>query len=839
MRLLARSFAITVLLVGSCSNSLFADMPGAMALGGPNSPDAKSVRASRGIVYTGVPLDEDVRRQLAEAKALVAAGKLSEAIPVFEKAVEADAPAALPEYARALKLNGEAEKVTALLARLDADKFDLLTRARTMMAAGRREEGVALLKGAPEVADGSDVAATKLLARHLPQDEGDHLLAETLGRCKDAAGRVVLFKTLFDNEKLVLEDHPDLIVSAVDAGLSALGPNRAEAVRIMDSTIIVWQQGAHYFPLRDAIKKEAAASGRAGSAWLVARMLVREERYSDALESLTQSEAQFREDKLWPLLAEERAEVLRSLGKLPESRAALESVAAATTDPNLLRETARAQMAVNENATALETLARIDEEGAPPDEIRQNNMLRMMAVVRTGNVPEILNTYAKAMAQPMADDYDMLHGIIFRAVRDTVEIRKIEDSIRERFQEDGDKTPSVLWMLAAEAALQGNRPPNQVEALYNAAKARPGDVVVMQKLVDCVLPLVKQLVDTPSDQVAAPKGEVERLNRIADEALMELSLAQPLDPTPYVAMIDLFKARKTDNIPERILAINARRSVDSRVIGVAAYALATTGYAAEALPVYDRALEFDPWNYDVKMNRASCLTRLGRWKDAAAVYEDTVMNGYRGRNYHIHEMLGRLYDCYEQMNDLPAFIKWVDEASDKVNPDWRDELTIDSANLLSNKGRLNDALPFYRKMTTGAKEPKNVKKAYDNLGGALFHAERYEEALAVYTEAISKFPDGEEALEFSLSCGECQVRLKDPVKAIAQFESVAARWPTSQRAVGSLYRASLVANEAQLAEKEAALLKAFLDSSSTDFAARKQATARLAELQSPAKDTSK
>jgi tetratricopeptide (TPR) repeat protein len=298
-------------------------------------------------------------------------------------------------------------------------------------------------------------------------------------------------------------------------------------------------------------------------------------------------------------------------------------------------------------------------------------------------------------------------------------------------------------------------------------------------------------------------------------------------------MIDLYKARKVDNVPEIILAINARRSVDARVIGVAAYALASRGYPEAALPIYDRALEFDPWDYAVRMNRASCLTRLGRWKDAIAVYTETVEQGYRGRSYHIHEMLGRLYDCYDQIKDVEGFIKWANESQATVNTKWRDEMQIDSANLLANKGRLDDAAQFYRRLMADPEDPTRARQAYDNYGGALFHKERFAEALAVYTEGLAKFPDGEEALTMLLARAETHARLKDNAGAIVDLVDAAKRWPDSQRAMGGVFRAATLAQAAGSTDQEKALLAQFLASPSTDFVLRQQAQERLAELKSP------
>lgn len=819
--------AILLILAG-LSTPLRADYNNLKA-GGTGGDTANRSRVAG---LTLVPVKPEARAKVAEARALVAQGKWDKALPVLTEASDLDPVFGLPETARILRLGGRTAELEALVSGLDARKPDDLLRARVLLAAGRRDAAVEVLRASPGVKNATDIAAIHLLGRQLPDAERELLLADALARAPESSGRLEIFLELFAKEKHILENAKEKILPAVESGLAALGPNRAETIRVLDPAIIVWQQGLNYFPLRDYLLAEGPKGGPA-SHWLATRLLVREERFEEALALITPAEERFREHPLWPLLAEERAEILRSLGRLDETRAVFDSVAANSNEPSLLKEAARAQIAVGDFEAAIKTLDRIDESGLNADARRQNHMLRVLAASKRGDIEGIINAYARAMERPSSDDFEFFHSLIFRTIRETMEHRKIEDSIRARFEADPANTPSVLWVLAAVAAAEGNRPPNQLEALYNAAKARPGDVVVLQLLVEAVIPLAKQLANTPEEQIAAPKGEVQRLNKIATEALNELAVRQPLDPTAYFALIDLYRAKNVDGIPEKILAINARKTVDPRVMGVAAYALAIKGFPEDALVVYDRALEFDPWDYDIKMNRASALTRLGRWKEAAEIYQEVVLNGYRGRNYHIHEMLGRLYDCYDQMKDVPGFIAWINETTSTVNPDWRDETTLDAANLLVNKGRLPDAEPLYQKLIKNAINEDKRVSAYDNYGGALFHANKFEGAVEVYRAALKDFPDGDASLSMAMALAESLDRLDRNDEAIAELERIAGHWPESQRAMSALFRASVVAGKIKDSAREKRLLEAFLATPSTDFTLRRKAEERIADIDNP------
>jgi tetratricopeptide (TPR) repeat protein len=801
-----------------------------MGLGSHYGEFAFTNPAAETLRFSAVEPTDEQREAMREVRRLLGTGDRTAALAALQQLAESAPDYALPEFARVLRLTGNGVALDGLLATLTTREVTPFARARTLVAAGQLETAIEYLESLDDVKQATSAPAVLLHANMAPADQREAIIAEAIRRTGSTVTAALLFKELFGPDRAVLPDQPELKLRAIDRGLAVLADDRPEIIRLLDPQIIGLQFGNNYFATRDQLLALAPEIGP-GAGWFVSRLLRREERFPEALAIIEPLERDNREAPIWPLLAEERADLLRTMGRIAEAGDLYAAIAAAKPSPALVKETARTLLAVHDHARALAELDKIDESALGPDERRQFHVLRLSALARSGNLEAVIDAYPRVTDRAIAEDFPLFHSILFRHLIETFEHRRIEDTIRERFQQNPEATPTILWRLAAAAAAEGNRPPNELEALYNLVKARPGDVIALQALVDRVLPLVKELVEVPDARIAAPAGERERLITIAEEALQELARIQPLDPTAYFALIDLYRARKLDNIPERIINIVAIRSVDSRIIGVAAYSLAIKNFPEDAYHIYRRALEFDPWNYEVKMNYAACLTRLGRWSGALEIYRDALENGYRGRSYHVHEMLGRIWDCYDAQKQSAEAIAYFHRVGPSINPLWREETLRDIGNLLSNKGHVEEGQKFYRRLIEETQRDDIRVEAYENMGGALFHAGRFEEAIAVYTEALARHPDAESAaIGMQIALSECHEQLGRREAAIAELEKVAARWPQSQRALMALVRAAELAALAENSQEERRLLQAFLASNSTNFVTRQMVESRLQEI---------
>jgi tetratricopeptide (TPR) repeat protein len=785
--------------------------------------------------YESVPLSEEGARRVAEARKLTASGKKAEALAIYESLVESERDAALPILLRFLRLTGEDALLEARLGAIRTDKsVSPLTLGRSLAAAGKDEEVVRVLEGAAGVTEFSDPAMILLLGRTYAalgsQEKKQELLGRAIVETKDDQVAAILFQELTARKELVLGDQVELLAKAVDRGMASMGIKRREALRRLDGVLIGLQFAPNYFERREKVLALGKELGP-GAAWLASRLLVREEKFDAALEYLTPLEQKHRGSALWPVLAEERGEILRSLGRLDEYKAVVDSVAKQTEGDAIQQELARAALAVKQYDEALVALNKIDLEKVDPDTRRETALLLLNTLAEKGDIKALIDGYGRVTTKANADDFDLYDRVIFQTFRETHQQHQIEEEIRARFQEQPKTTPVNLWRLAAAAADQAYRPPNVLEALYNWVQARPGELMPIRKLAEKAFPIAKTLAETPKDQHVIPPQQVENLQYLAEQSLIELVRAHPLEPEAYQALIELYAARGEKDIPEKILNVAARNSTDSRVIGVAGYALALKGYPEMALVVYDRALEFDPLNYDVKMNRAACLTRLDRWDEALEVYKDVLVNGYKGRNYHVHEMISRVFGIYDHLKKRDEAVAYFRAAADKIPESWRDEFIRDTGNQLVNSGLLAEGEEFYRRVIKEGRTPAMRMQGWENLGGANFAAKNYAKCVELYREMLPLFPDDKAfQIRITQALAESLHRVEKSDEAIALFKELAAAHPHDQTALLSLVRGAEMAEERGKHDEAMVLYKAFLESDSTDFLRRASAEQKIQTL---------
>jgi tetratricopeptide (TPR) repeat protein len=217
---------------------------------------------------------------------------------------------------------------------------------------------------------------------------------------------------------------------------------------------------------------------------------------------------------------------------------------------------------------------------------------------------------------------------------------------------------------------------------------------------------------------------------------------------------------------------------------------AQRGHYAEALSLFDRALEIDSESVDVLANRGNVLSALGRPRDALASYERVLAIDPDSALAHFN--LGNIFRELSRYEDaLASYDKALASMPENVvvlfnRGDVLQRLTrydeglasydrclalapefaaamYNRAVILQKLGKHEDALASYEQALD--LQP-NDADALNNRGKALFDLRRFEEALASYERALTIRPDFAEALS---SRGNTLRELKRPEEAVASF----------------------------------------------------------------------
>lgn len=783
---------------------------------------------------------EDSTELIRQAVHLTSEGQTADALALYQHAAAIDPAAGIPALGRFLALAGLETERREFIRELETktSPFDPLTRGRGLLVAGERKRAVALLRNTPSIRDGRPVKGTLLLASLLRHDgnttESDRILCHALLRTSSSDARIALFKELTGGHRVPLADSPGSFTMALDAAVASWHPTRNQLIDLLDPVVMALQSSPDYFARRDAFLA-LSDQREAATAWFVTRILIREERQEDALEFLEATEKLQRQSALWPLIAEEVAELHRSLGKHDEAEVLLESVARRRSgrDASLLDlKAAGLAFSRRDLDRALALLNRVDPESLRSDELRTFHATTLAVAAHTNNLPLLMDVYSSATLHAMPDDCELLHMVIFEHMQETEQHRALDRAVRERLQND-PKGASTLWRLDAETCVQLRSRPNQLKALYHLVLARPGDLNALDLLAREALPIAIDVVKAPSDALAVPPEEIDKLAEITEKSLIALIRGRPYDPTYMGALIafytELGDKEKAVAVPDQV----AGSTTNPRLLDVAGYALSINGFPEQGLVYYDRALALDPDNTHIQMNRAGCLTRLDRWDEARAFYQLLLEQGVDGREYHVHELVQRLWAVEQHQEREQEGLAYFRSLDKRIQGDWVEEAWRSAAALMASEKDFDRAEEFYRLLRDRAETRVERAQVDGEIAMTYFKAEEFTTAEQRFREAAERYQEDRHAsIEFHFLRAEALVRLGKPDEAIDLMRRQAQRYPALPIAYNGLYRAAQLAAEADKSELAIALYREFLDTPSTEFGRKREARQQIQKLES-------
>ncbi|MEQ8818977.1 MAG: tetratricopeptide repeat protein [Sumerlaeia bacterium] len=785
------------------------------------------------------PQSERAWQLIAEAIAKTAAGEREAAYALYREAADVDPESGIPALARFLTLTGQGEALDELFAALEESATTPTLRARSLAIAGRLDDAIALLRQAqPAGTDGLAAQSTALLARLLERrgegSEAARLLQDALLETENLSAEQLLatpYMPLATAHANTLDPEP--MTRAVGRALEAIAPDRLVAVEVIDPWIRAVMARDDYFEIRGGILSAARQAGP-GGALLGTRLLMFEEDPQGAQEFLQPLAAKHRGARFWPVIAAERAVLLRSLGRAEEAQMFTLQAARAeqgVARARLLLDGARDAMAARDAAKALEILSEFPIGDLPGDEQVFAILVTLQAHARLEDLDGFTEFYAVHAAELNPEELLLIHDGVLDKIVESPFALEIEKAVRAQFAESPEDTEPKLWLLAAEAARRAGLKPNELEARYQYTRLKPEDTAALFQLGQESYALVMELATLDREILEVlPEGEQEKVTAMAEKALTALVRVMPFAPEPQEWLMDVYKATDRPDMAAKVHELVTAQSDNSSILGNAAYVLATNGFPEEAMKLYEKALERDPDNGQIAMNRAANLTRLKRWDEAIAFHKDLLEHGWKGKQWHNHDQVLRLWKYSAHLGQEEEIRQYFRTVITKVPEHFRETLYGDLTSNFTQEGQPEEAEFYLRKFLPVTENPSIRVDAWTEVAKSYQKAGQWERADELLVEALTTMDDYQQG-RIDLTMARARIwadegRIEESVEQLRKLAE------KEGKAAALAYLIAGEIAEQQLNDRERAerFYRAFLDTKTTDFQLRRRVEANLSRL---------
>ena len=629
----------------------------------------------------------------AQAVKLAAQGRLDQAESTYRELAKQDPEDGHVRLARFLAATGQTTAARDLTSDPAVTAMPPRARARVAMAAGDKESAERLLAQAGTEGTGFGTAmlrANALFATGRAAEAARVLTDAALDGSLTPAERRNLYK------RLVQTHSADAVASVTLPLMTDLvndGTLRYPEIHELAGTgFMVLSSGEPARRLRDELSA-AASAGDPVATWLGAMVAIRR---GDGAEARGMLERGYAAEgttgtrlllgrALQPMLGEDRAANMRLLEEL---------VRLSVGDPALRLQAAQQAYKMQDFPRAQRHLAGLDTSGFDEGQMWA---WRNVTVGNVGKVapPEKLIAEFEAAADGLP--YERLRELAeapWVRVADTEEHKKIHALLTERLRQPG--APPTLHILRMSLENQMINPNGVLESLADYVKAVPGEFDALEELGGLygarVFRIASILKD--NDQLTTPPEFLETADKAA-RTFWDAVKARPYQPESYARLMALYTLTGDVEQARRVpLFLVANNENSPEALSQAAFIFATNGMPEEALPLYEKALALRPDDQLVRLNHAGALSRVGRFKEAEAIYWSLIEHGANGRQYHIHEVYANAYGMAERSGRMDAFLGFLAGLLPKKSVTERDEFLLNAGKLLVFHGRPDAALPF-------------------------------------------------------------------------------------------------------------------------------------------------
>ncbi|MGI8908717.1 MAG: tetratricopeptide repeat protein [Candidatus Sumerlaeaceae bacterium] len=731
--------------------------------------------------------------------------KMPEAEAAYRELIQLSPVDGYPSYVRFLSRTG---RTTEALALLQSDPTLLsqssLVRARTAVAAGASSTAIELLNRAPVAAEDEFARAT-LLANQLHlagrrSDAARVLQSAAVSAGLSASQRQDLFTRVIATGEAGLLTHalPVMIEPLVMSSSMDYEDLRSIVVEAMSALANSPEYGTFHHLLEDQRNTSATAG------WLFALSCIRRGDVAGATLALDEwtTRSTTAPEKL--ICIEELAriqsnDVDRAIKLYGE---ALKLAPDSDRLRFVLGQMLYRKRAFDECTSTLLSL-RFEKLDETARGVFTNLLLSSVAASRP--LPELIKTFEKYCTGLSWERLRQVAEAPFVTLLNTkfVDLRAL---LQARVAEPGAPPELHVLRMSLENRLGDSNA--IVEALGAYLAARPTIADAVQEYADAMGQIAYQVAT--GDPNTSPS--TERQKQVADaaaKALWNVIRIRPYAPEPYGKLMEIYRlfgdAEKARLVP---LALCDSTTATADDVHLAAYVYATNGYPVDALPLYERAIKLAPEKTRFRLNYAGALSRVGRYSDAEAIYQDVISHGVNGLQFHPHDLLVnsiRLADEHGQTSAHLTFLKSL--LTDKSVPQ-HDLYLLEAAKACVGTGHPDEAMAFIEALKT--QYPQHTDTAEDILVQARVAKRDFKGAEQLLAQEEQETTDTAGKVLVRSNLAEVKRAQGQMDAAVEIWTKLAAEFPNDRQATRKFVTAAQVLMESGKLERAEQLLKQYL-----------------------------
>lgn len=670
---------------------------------------------------------------LKEAITLTAERKFPEAEARYRQLAETDPLTGYPALARFLSRTGRTTAVVELLNSPEIQRLSPLYKARTAVAAQMTSEAISFMQ-APAAA-GEEYQQAILLANQLQQIGAKEQAADVLSQAVGQANHTpVERKDLF--QKLMRLKTQKKLQAALPLVLDALVSTRAltypQLREMTNDAMMILSQHDDYAEFQRELEQNRNASPARG--WLYALAAIKRgepEKAREQLETLTSASLSPAER----LVIDE--ELARTVGDDPERQVRIyEDLLPHAIDHHRIRVTL-SQMLYRQRR--YEKIAQLLKDVDPTqlDDSQLQVYKNVKLAISSINRPE--NTIAEFEREVKGLGYERLREVAQAPLVNLQpkDLQTLRQTLLSRLESPTAPAELYVLLMAVEHKL-GNEE-GVTQALQRYVERNPQNLEAASELADALAQ--RAYVIATSDPTTSPSAEVlQEAANSAAEGLWHLIEMRPYVPEPYEKLIAIYKLYGQPEKARQVTSyLTDSTTATAEEIHLAAYIMATNGMPEDAIPVYERALKLRPDRTLFRLNYAGALSRVGRLKEADAIYRDVIENGVNGRQYHAHEVYANGILLARNNGYLEEFLAFLRGLIPKSDMPQHDYFLIEVSKVLTALNLEREALHYLEAVQV--QYPEKAWEAREHKVTAYVSLKDFEKAEKVLMEAEQESTD--------------------------------------------------------------------------------------------------
>lgn len=600
---------------------------------------------------------------------------------------------------------------------------------------------------------------------------------------------------------------------------------------LADAVIDRSLEGRYFSKLKNFIVEESKRRRlRDVERWLLALMAEKAGDSKEALAILTAETA-----GNTPTIAFERAERLAKDNRSREAIPILQTLLAEQPDNLQLRLLLAGQLyGLKQSTNTLQLLSPLRFDSLKPDEQAVVANYALGSFIQQENTGRILGAWVELA--PKAP-FDVLQGmgdtIVHNAKNPEFRARLADAALSRLHSEPASWSLNLL--LSRLASLDGD----YISELtyYSDYLENDRDNIPMLRFV-AELALQRSSIPlqlgnlSQGDEPVALRGSNDKATEIAIDLYRRLIELQPRLSENYSALMRAYQSRGEVETAKKVAVEYADRASSSALsCATAAEMLSTNGFDDDALVYYRESVTKDPQDFQVWMDYAAALRRVGKADLAEGIFKRVLEEGYHKLAFNQPEIFANLLGIADDRKDTESLVLYLDSLREKEIPG-KPEFYISSAKLFMQMGLDAKAEEFLTEMEQKFPEHKLTPDGAVLLGQLMYKRQDLDGAKKIFEKVSDNYTTGSAPVTAEFNEAEILRQQGNVKDAIAKWRDLAKKHPTSDKAQAALYTASLSAyNDLNDTSQSETLMKEFLESESHDFSLIFRAMTGLQQLQ--------